>query len=159
MPNKIFLDCNIFIDTLIDENSLKDYGNIGREVEIIKASKKCIKNYIIDGYKLAICSLTLANAFYTFTRRHKTENNEFFAKILSKFESSELYEIITDTSDLRNKAWQYAIKNGSDYEDALQYFCAKEHNCNAIITNDKDFPKLDIALIRTDPEQKNYEPK
>jgi len=36
-----------------------------------------------------------------------------------------------------------------DYEDTLQYFCALENGCKAIITNDKNFPKLDIELIRT----------
>ena len=159
MPNKIFLDTNIFIDILIDENSLKDYGNIGREIEKIRDTKEFIKNHIIDGYKLVICSLTLANAFYTFTIRHKKQNNEFFAKILSKFENSELYEVVTDTADLRNKAWQYAIKYNADYEDALQYFCAKENGCKAIITNDKDFPQLGIALIRTDHKQKDYKPQ
>lgn len=43
MPNKIFLDTNIFIDILIDENSLKDYGNMGREIEKIRDTEEFIK--------------------------------------------------------------------------------------------------------------------
>jgi len=41
----------------------------------------------------------------------------------------------------------------------LQYFCAKSCNCDVIITNDKNFPRLDIPLVRTNLDIENYTPK
>ncbi len=32
---------------------------------------------------------------------------------------------------------------GSDYKDLHQYICAKNSGCEAIITNDKNFPERD----------------
>ena len=36
--------------------------------------------------------------------------------------------------------------NQKDLEDILQYSCAKENNCNLIVTNDKKFYSPDIEL-------------
>ena len=53
------------------------------------------------------------------------------------------------------------LKSGRkiDFEDVLQYFCALEGGCEAIVTNDKTFPKLQIALKRTDANLEDYAPK
>ena len=47
----------------------------------------------------------------------------------------------------------------ADFEDLQQYISAKNSNCDIIITNDKNFPKLDIPLIRTNPNLENYTPE
>lgn len=153
---KIFLDTNIFIDNLVNLDKLSDYGKIGRTAERIKASQITIEKYIEKGYTLVVSSLTLANAYYIFSERYnsKTKKSDF-AKSISAFENSELFEVITDTYDLRAKAWQYAINNNVDYEDMLQYYSAKSSGCDFIITEDKEdkiknkvgFPKLDLPLI------------
>lgn len=123
---------------------------------MIKSSKELIEKYILQNSKISISSLSLANAFYILSKR---DNKGYFATIISNFENNELFEIVTDSFDLRKKAWQYSIENNADYEDALQYFSALENSCNAIITNDKNFPKLDIPLIRTNSNIENYTKK
>lgn len=56
------------------------------------------------------------------------------------------------TAEDRYFALDYMDRNyGSDFEDLLQYSAAKNSNCSIIVTNDKDFPKIDIALKRTSP--------
>ena len=37
-------------------------------------------------------------------------------------------------------------KNQKDLEDILQYTCAKDNNCNLIVTNDKKFYSPDIEI-------------
>lgn len=149
MQNKIFLDTNVFIDILFDEKSFLKYNHSQRDADLIKSSKELIEKYISQDYKISISSLSLANAFYILSKK---DNKGYFATIISNFENNELFEVITDTFNLRKKAWRYSIKNNADYEDALQYFSALENNCSAIITNDKNFPKLDIPLIRTNSD-------
>lgn len=61
-------------------------------------------------------------------------------------------------------ACEYAkseLKSGRkiDFEDILQYFCTLEGGCEVIVTNDKTFPKLQIALKRTDANLEDYAPK
>jgi len=56
--------------------------------------------------------------------------------------------------------YDFMDKNkGTDFEDLQQYISAKNSNCKSIITNDKNFPKLDIELIRTNLDIENYIPK
>lgn len=46
------------------------------------------------------------------------------------------------------RALEYCKNNPkADLEDILQYFVAKENGCEEILTNDKKFPKIDIALV------------
>lgn len=37
----------------------------------------------------------------------------------------------------------------ADFEDLQQYICTKNSNSSAIITNDKNFPKIKLPIIRT----------
>ncbi len=50
---------------------------------------------------------------------------------------------------LSEKIIDLALDSGwKDFEDALQYYCAKENNCNAIITrNNKDFSKSALPVF------------
>jgi len=41
------------------------------------------------------------------------------------------------------------VLNGYDYEDFMQYVCAKKVQADLIVTNDKKFFSLDIELLST----------
>ena len=82
------------------------------------------------------------------------------AELLLKIYSAEdSFIVACESLDAQIKALEFAKENNADFEDALQYFCAKENGCITVITNDKDFPKLEIPLLRTDPKLKNFAPK
>ena len=74
------------------------------------------------------------------------------------------FKCLSLSSDGLSMVCEYAkseLKSGRkiDFEDILQYFCALEGGCEAIVANDKTFPKLQIALKRTDANLSDYAPK
>ena len=60
---------------------------------------------------------------------------------------------------------KYIIKNSfdsdfKDFEDAIQYFCAKKVNADLIITdNTKDFKNSDIKILSAKEFYENYIPE
>ena len=47
-------------------------------------------------------------------------------------------------------AYKYCNEHKStDLEDVLQYFSALDNECDAVVTNDKNFPNINLRLIRT----------
>jgi len=60
-------------------------------------------------------------------------------------------ETIVDTfvivgADNITFAEAFKIDN-SDLEDSVQYLCAKQHECEVIVSNDKDFYRGEITLV------------
>ncbi|NLK67407.1 MAG: type II toxin-antitoxin system VapC family toxin [Campylobacteraceae bacterium] len=143
---KIFLDTNILLDLLLS----------GRHNSI--NSQKAVLNYSDEGYKFVVSGLSLATIFFIGAERSKKwlETKEFIKAIHINRDIWEIYDL--STSD-RNWIFSYMDENyGSDYEDLEQYICAKNSGSKAIITNDKNFPNIDIPLIRTDPNLQNHQP-
>lgn len=72
---------------------------------------------------------------------------------------NDVVKLVPTTTKATNQALQYCKKNPKeDFEDVLQYFSAKENECDAIYTNDKKFPKLSITLKRTDKNISDFFP-
>jgi predicted nucleic acid-binding protein len=59
------------------------------------------------------------------------------------------FKVVAETSDLTDKMIDKALTSGfSDFEDALQYFCALQSNCNILLTrNEKDFKIAKIPVL------------
>lgn len=157
--NRVFLDTNVFVDLLIDENSVDDKNRLRNDIEKVKRSKKIVYDYIKDGVILVINTTTLVNAFFLLTQKAKVSSEIVANKFLTIENSTNFFFVVEESKDIRVKSLRYSIENSFDYEDALQYFCALDSQCKAIITNDKEFIRQDIALIRTNPNLKNYYPK
>ncbi|MDX9813111.1 MAG: type II toxin-antitoxin system VapC family toxin [Sulfurimonas sp.] len=157
MHNRVYLDTNILLDLLVDENKFSDYAKIRTNIELIKASKELIYNYISCGADLYINTSTLTNLSFLLSQRAKVSNVDVANEFL-KLEASDVFKVVDEVKELRINASTFSKINNTDYEDTLQYFCAKNSNCDVVITNDENFPQLDISLIRTNPKLENYTP-
>lgn len=65
---------------------------------------------------------------------------------------SEIFTLVSIESEDVKKALSLCSDNSlanRDYEDTMQYVCAKKVNANAIVTNDKKFVSKDIKIITT----------
>jgi predicted nucleic acid-binding protein len=132
MVKNVYFDTNIIID-ICDE---------GREKH--QESLDIVHKLIVNGAELYINSDTLATLFYILRNRSKMNFNEAMQKIKFINETFELVSIekksIDETIDICNN------KNFKDYEDTLQYICAKKIEADFIVTNDKKFISPDIEV-------------
>lgn len=124
---RIYIDTNIIIDILISRDGYIDalrLIGLAKEMEL----------------SLHVSTLTMANVAYILRKSFVGESlYDKLQTISSKFAIDSLSsENFKDALDLRAK----------DFEDALQYFCAKENSCEVIITrNAKDFSFSDIPVM------------
>ena len=79
--------------------------------------------------------------------------------LLSRFEKGDIvlekirkFKVLVKTSDLSDKVINKALSSGfTDFEDALQYFCALQMDCSLLITrNVKDFKLSAIPVLTPD---------
>jgi len=157
MYNKVYIDTNILLDLFVDENKFSAYEEIRTNINNIKSSKELIYKFISNGAFLYLNTSTLTNLSFLLVERAKVSKKDV-ANLFLKLEKNNIFKVIEETKELRIKANELSKMHNLDYEDTLQYFCAKSCNCDVIITNDKNFPKLDIPLIRTNPNIENYKP-
>ncbi len=84
---------------------------------------------------------------------------------ISKFESPQIakeklrkFKIISETSAMSDQTIEKGLNsNFTDFEDALQYFCAVDSNCDVIITrNAKDFKKSLLPVMSADEYLKGF---
>ena len=131
MISKLFLDTNVVLDLLGEREPF--YDSAAKIATLADKGK----------VKLVVSALTYSTAFY----------------ILSKFEGTEAikdklrkFKVIAETSDLTDKIIAKALSSKfSDFEDALQYHCALEMDCNILITrNEKDFKESKISVMTPD---------
>lgn len=127
---KVFLDTNVILDSVLTrENNLS-------ATAILTASD----NNVIDCY---VSFLTVANAAYTLKKGRTVK---------------EMRELLKDTFDgitvlpMDNDQLQLAYDvDAPDFEDVLQYECAKAAQCDVIVTsNTKHFKFIeDIDVVST----------
>lgn len=137
MLNRVYVDTNIFIDLLDATRPFaKDTSNI-------------IRKMLTNGTLLYINSDTVTNTFYVLSKQKKYTQKELLG-LMSKMVSIFMivpveYKDVTDTITLckdENTAFE-------DYEDALQYICAKKSDAALILTNDQGFISKDIKVKST----------
>ena len=156
MQNKYFLDVNILIDLLVNSN----YKNVRSSDDVPNLTKNKIKEILSDKDKICVISSnSLVTAFFALTNKNRSLMAHTAELLLKIYSAEDSFIVACESLDAQIKALEFAKENNADFEDALQYFCAKENGCTTIVTNDKDFPKLEIPLLRTDPQLKNFTPK
>jgi predicted nucleic acid-binding protein len=88
--------------------------------------------------------------------------------LLSKYGDSEAvkeklrkFKVSSETSDLTDRIIDKGLSSKlSDFEDALQYHCAENVDCNILITrNEKDFKGSDIPVMTPDEYLKSLTDK
>jgi len=134
MENNIYFDTNIFIDLM---DSTRPYA---------LGSMALNRAYIAEGKIVHINSDTITNAFYVMSKNKAYTPKELlvlFKKMVSLFEvvAVEQKEVMMALSLCEDDATDF-----KDYEDALQYVCAKKVGAELIVTNDKGFVGLDIEV-------------
>jgi len=137
MVNKVYLDTNIFIDLL---DSTRPFSN---------ESWNLIKQMTKEATRLSINSDTVTNAFYILSK-HKLYTSQELLGLMKK--SVMLFDIVPVAQKEVLEAMtlcEDAETSFRDYEDALQYVCAKKVDAELILTNDKGFCSLDIEVSGT----------
>lgn len=124
---RIFLDTNVLIDLLAKRK--------GYEVAALLLSLS-----LKQDFSLHVSVLTMANIVYIL--RKVLKGDDMYHE-LGKLSNKLAVESITKQN------YELALRlKAHDFEDSLQYFCAKSSACDVIITrNGKDFPFSDIRVM------------
>ena len=137
MENNLYIDTNIFLDLL--DSTRPSY----------KHSLALVKESLENAKILYINSDTVTNAFYILSKLRRGKEAEL---MLMMKKVVMLFEIVPiDDKDIMY-AFDLCIDTAleyKDYEDAVQYVCAKKIEADLIVTNDKKFVSLDIEICST----------
>jgi predicted nucleic acid-binding protein len=138
VPNNIYVDTNIVIDMC--DNKRIFHGN----------SFELITNYFQrENCELFINSDTLATLFYILSN-HSILNTD---QVLEKMRLvNEIFTLVHIESEDVMLALDFCADSSvphGDYEDTMQYICAKKIDADLIVTNDKGFVSLDIDKVNT----------
>ncbi len=137
MENNLYIDTNIFLDLL--DSTRPSY----------KHSLALVKESLENAKILYINSDTVTNAFYILSKLRRGKEAEL---MLMMKKVVILFEIVPiDDKDIMY-AFDLCIDTAleyKDYEDAVQYVCAKKIEADLIVTNDKKFVSLDIEICST----------
>lgn len=136
MPNRVYLDTNIVLDLF----------DVLRPAH--KKSSRLIQTYLEDKLcKVFINTDTVTTFFYVVRNRVKFDLETSVAKTTLV---NQMFSIVSYTDeDIENALLLCREKGFTDYEDAIQYVCAKKVDAEVIVTNDKKFVSLDVELCAT----------
>lgn len=128
----VFVDTNIVLDLL---SKREEFYREAQELFTFADQRQV---------KLYVSALTFANTHYVLQKHHKSIEAR---KILIKF------KVLVEVLPVDDKIINLALSSDfNDFEDAIQYYTAIEHNLKLIITrNKKDF-KTSILPILTAKE-------
>lgn len=128
---KVFLDANIILD-LIDKNR-----------NCVEQTKRAIASMLENGDTLMTSCDIFTTVYYVAQKHVKRE------ALLADLEKIlHFIEVIAIDFSIIHRAIvlnQNALNE--DFEDILQYVCAKSASCERIVTNDKGFFKNDIEVV------------
>lgn len=125
---RLFLDTNVVLDLL------------GERAHFYDAAAKIASLADQSKVELVVSSLTFATTFYILS---KYESKSTLIEKIRKF------KVLTKTADLTDEVLDKGLNSEfTDFEDALQYFCALKMNSDLIITrNEKDFKSSLIPVM------------
>jgi len=128
MKNKLFIDTNVMLDFLGERDPF--YEPIAKIATL--ADKKKLK--------IVVSPISFATVNYFLV---KNETSEVAKGKLRKF------KIVCEICKLDQHTVEKGLNSSfKDFEDALQYNCAVDSNCDVIITkNGKDFKKSLIPVM------------
>jgi len=138
MQSNIYVDTNIVIDICDSQRAMHAH------------SFKAITGYMEqDNYELFINSDTLTNLFYILANRSTLDTEEVLDKMRFINEIFTLVSIETKDVEMALALCGDSNSQHKDYEDTMQYVCAKKIESSLILTNDKKFVSADIELYAT----------
>lgn len=126
--SKIFVDTDVCIDLL---SGRQPFNKMAEQLFSLA-----------DNENIAICvsALSFANIDYVLRSQY---SSSFSRQSLAKFKA------IVNVLPVGSKTIDLAIaSNFNDFEDAIQYYCAIEHNLTTIVTrNINDYKKATIRVV------------
>lgn len=125
---KIFLDTNVILDLLLDREPFND--NIAEIID--QAVQKEIK--------LCVSSVTIVNTNYLIEKIEGAKS--------ARQKTKKILELVYVDGVNESTVKKAAASKFSDYEDAVQNFCAEESNHRIIVTGDvKGFKKSTLSVL------------
>ena len=121
---KLFVDTNIFLDVLLER-------------ENYTYSLKVLNSCANDIFEGVIADITLLNIDYI--ARKQTNNIQDFLEIVN-----DNFNVIGADNKMFKEAFEI---DNLDLEDNIQYLCAKNSECNVIVTNDKLFYQGEVDIL------------
>ena len=138
MQSNIYVDTNIIIDICDSQRAMHTHS-----FEFITSYMKQ------DNYELFINSDTLANLFYILANRSTLNTEEVLDKMRFINEIFSLVSIEAQDVEMALALCDDSKSKYKDYEDTMQYVCAKKIESSLILTNDKKFVSADMELQAT----------
>ncbi len=138
---------NMATNALLDTNIIMDMFDADRLSH--QKSLDLIKNLLTNGATLYVNSDTLTTAFYLLKNQKKATLQEALCAIR---ECSNICELIPiEKEDVEDTLLLCEDEKSAfkEYEDTLQYVCAKKVKADLMVTNDKGFVSLDIEVMGT----------
>ena len=138
MQNNIYVDTNIVIDMCDNERKLYEssFAYVAYHLEE-------------TNNELFINTDTLSNLFYILSNRSTLNTEQVLEKMQFVHEIFTLVSIDPLDVEMALELCADSKSKHKDYEDAMQYVCAKKVDADLIVTNDKGFVSLDIELKST----------
>jgi len=137
VQNNIYVDTNIVIDMC--DKARKFHEN----------SFALIALYLQEECELFINSDTFSNLFYILSSHSELSEHEIVEKMRFINEIFSLVSIESSDVEMALDLCMDECNKYRDYEDFMQYVCAKKVGADLIVTNDKGFISLDIELRNT----------
>ena len=136
---------NMATNVLIDTNIIMDIFDEDRKLH--ENSLALVKKLLSSGAVLYVNSDTLTTSFYLLKNQKKATLKESLHAIREATNICELISIEIEDVDYALTLCEDEKLAFKDYEDALQYACAKKVEADLIVTNDKGFVSLDIEVV------------
>ncbi|MDD2781084.1 PIN domain-containing protein [Sulfuricurvum sp.] len=126
---KLFLDANIILD-LIDSDR-----------KAVELTHQFISDGIIRGDDYCTSCDIFTTVYYVASKKLSS------LQVIAELEKILAFvEVIAIDIEVLKEAMNI-VRDKDDFEDVLQYVCAKKGECSAIVTNDKGFYRGEIELI------------
>lgn len=127
----LFLDTNIIIDLI--ESARSEH----------QAAVNLLNSILQNKHQIVISEDMLTTIYYL-AKKDKLKTLEFINVMQKKWKIAAFGRAVI------KKSIDISIKNNLDLEDVLQCLCAKENNCDVLITNDKYFYDCGIKIQTAD---------
>lgn len=122
------IDTNIFLEILLDQPRAADCTRL-------------LNHLYEEGIPIVASIFSIHSVLIHLVNRKKFEKIEDFVSKIKKSEHILLYhDEIEEHVDIAT----VCSKTGLDFDDGMQYYIAQRLNCEAIISYDPDFDRMDI---------------